>query len=276
MTTAPTTRNSPPRRQPRHRGHRLRGRLDRADGRDLRAHPLDGVDVGGAVRSDRQLQPGGARRGCSGRPLRPPPCDDRLRAGCRRVRRGDGGRAARPGCWSVWPRWWGWPRRRSCRRRALPCPTWSPHDRLEWANSTLAVGRNVGQLLGPLVGGVAAAAVGSAAVFGISAVGLPDLGRAGGVGVRPILGQARRAPRSPAAGRVRVRLELTGAARHDGGLDGAAVPAGPGAGGRAAAGARVRPGRRRLRHDRRLLGRRSDRGLLPGSRDRRAGGRAGR
>jgi MFS family permease len=44
-------------------------------------------------------------------------------------------------------------------------------DRLEWANSTLAVGRNVGQLLGPLVGGVAAAAVGSAAVFGISAVG---------------------------------------------------------------------------------------------------------
>jgi MFS family permease len=42
--------------------------------------------------------------------------------------------------------------------------------RLEWANSTLAVGRNVGQLLGPLCGGVLAAAVGSSAVFGITAV----------------------------------------------------------------------------------------------------------
>lgn len=28
------------------------------------------------------------------------------------------------------------------------------NERLEWANSTLAVGRNVGQLLGPLCGGV--------------------------------------------------------------------------------------------------------------------------
>jgi MFS family permease len=43
-------------------------------------------------------------------------------------------------------------------------------ERLEWANSTLAVGRNVGQLLGPLCGGVLAAAVGSSAVFGITAV----------------------------------------------------------------------------------------------------------
>ena len=32
------------------------------------------------------------------------------------------------------------------------------NERLEWANSTLAVGRNVGQLLGPLCGGVLAAA----------------------------------------------------------------------------------------------------------------------
>ena len=110
-------------------------------------------------------------------------------------------------------------------------------DRLEWANSTLAVGRNVGQLLGPLVGGVAAAAVGSAAVFGISAVGFLVSGALVASVSGRFSGQARRAPRSPAAGRVRVRLELTGAARHDGGLDGAAVPARSGAGGRAAAGA---------------------------------------
>jgi MFS family permease len=44
-------------------------------------------------------------------------------------------------------------------------------DRLEWANSTLAVGRNVGQLLGPLIGGLLAAAISPSAVFAISAVG---------------------------------------------------------------------------------------------------------
>jgi MFS family permease len=38
-------------------------------------------------------------------------------------------------------------------------------ERLQWANSTLAVGRNAGQLLGPLCGGVLAAAIGSRAVF---------------------------------------------------------------------------------------------------------------
>lgn len=43
-------------------------------------------------------------------------------------------------------------------------------QRLEWANSTLAVGRNLGQLLGPLCGGVLAASVGASAVFGITAV----------------------------------------------------------------------------------------------------------
>jgi MFS family permease len=43
-------------------------------------------------------------------------------------------------------------------------------ERLHWANSTLAVGRNAGQLLGPLCGGVLAGAVGSRAVFGAMAV----------------------------------------------------------------------------------------------------------
>jgi MFS family permease len=43
-------------------------------------------------------------------------------------------------------------------------------DRLEWANSTISVGRNVGALLGPLCGGVLAAAVGASAVFAIAAV----------------------------------------------------------------------------------------------------------
>ena len=44
-------------------------------------------------------------------------------------------------------------------------------DRLEWANSTVSVGRNIGSLSGPLVGGVLAAAFGSSAVFAIGAVG---------------------------------------------------------------------------------------------------------
>ena len=43
-------------------------------------------------------------------------------------------------------------------------------DRLEWANSTISVGRNIGALLGPLVGGVLAAAIGASGVFAIAAV----------------------------------------------------------------------------------------------------------
>jgi MFS family permease len=50
-------------------------------------------------------------------------------------------------------------------------PNLVPDERLQWANSTLAVGRNVGALLGPLCGGVLAATIGSRAVFGISAAG---------------------------------------------------------------------------------------------------------
>jgi MFS family permease len=50
-------------------------------------------------------------------------------------------------------------------------PNLVPDDRLEWANSTLAVGRNMGALLGPLCGGALAAAIGSRAVFGVSAAG---------------------------------------------------------------------------------------------------------
>ena len=48
-------------------------------------------------------------------------------------------------------------------------PNLVPDHRLEWANSTLAIGRNTGQLLGPLIGGVLVAATGSHTVFAISA-----------------------------------------------------------------------------------------------------------
>ena len=44
-------------------------------------------------------------------------------------------------------------------------------ERLEWANSTLAVGRNLGQLVGPLVGGLVTAAIGTSAVFLLGAAG---------------------------------------------------------------------------------------------------------
>ena len=44
-------------------------------------------------------------------------------------------------------------------------------DRLEWANSTISVGRNIGALLGPLIGGVLSAAIGSSGVFAIAAAG---------------------------------------------------------------------------------------------------------
>jgi len=44
-------------------------------------------------------------------------------------------------------------------------------DRLEWANSTLAVGRNVGQMVGPLIGGLLTALIAPSAVFAVGAVG---------------------------------------------------------------------------------------------------------
>ena len=50
-------------------------------------------------------------------------------------------------------------------------PNLVPAERLQWANSTLAIGRNTGQLVGPVVGGVLAAAAGSRAVFGLTAIG---------------------------------------------------------------------------------------------------------
>jgi MFS family permease len=40
---------------------------------------------------------------------------------------------------------------------------------LEWANATMAIGRNAGQVLGPVLGGVLVAAVGSSTVFVIQA-----------------------------------------------------------------------------------------------------------
>ena len=49
-------------------------------------------------------------------------------------------------------------------------PNLVPNDRLEWANSTVSVGRNIGSLLGPLVGGVLVAAIGASGVFAIAAV----------------------------------------------------------------------------------------------------------
>jgi MFS family permease len=44
-------------------------------------------------------------------------------------------------------------------------------SQLEWANSTLSIGRNIGALCGPLLGGVLAATIGSRAVFGLAALG---------------------------------------------------------------------------------------------------------
>jgi MFS family permease len=49
-------------------------------------------------------------------------------------------------------------------------PNLVPETRLEWANSTLAIGRNTGQLLGPLAGGVLVAATGARTVFALTAV----------------------------------------------------------------------------------------------------------
>jgi hypothetical protein len=135
---------------------------------------------------------------------------------------------------------------RSCRRPSAAVPNLVVDDRLEWANSTLAVGRNVGQLLGPLVGGVAAAAVGSAAVFGNLRGRVPDLGRAGGVRCRagsrasaPSTTTASCGPGSYSSGTHRCCAAMTVAWMV------LLFPARPGARGRAAAGARVRPGRGR-------------------------------
>jgi MFS family permease len=50
-------------------------------------------------------------------------------------------------------------------------PNLVPDDRLEWANSTLAIGRNLGELVGPLIGGLLTAAIAPSAVFALGAVG---------------------------------------------------------------------------------------------------------
>jgi MFS family permease len=74
-------------------------------------------------------------------------------------------------------------------------------DRLEWANSTLAVGRNLGQLVGPLLGGLLTAAISPTAVFALSALGFA----ASAVLVWSVSGRfnAERGERGHAAGELR-------------------------------------------------------------------------
>jgi MFS family permease len=50
-------------------------------------------------------------------------------------------------------------------------PNLVPDHRLEWANSTLAIGRNIGELVGPLIGGLLTALIAPSAVFAVGAVG---------------------------------------------------------------------------------------------------------
>ncbi len=50
-------------------------------------------------------------------------------------------------------------------------PNLAGTERLEWANSNVAIGRNIGSLLGPLVGGVVAAWAGAPTVFALATVG---------------------------------------------------------------------------------------------------------
>ena len=135
-------------------------------------------------------------------------------------------------------------------------------DRLEWANSTLAVGRNVGQMVGPLIGGLLTALIAPSAVFAVGAVGFL-------ISAALVWSVSGRFHAEPAAQREEHGGELRAGfvfvwhspvlARHHDRVDGAALPARPGAGRRAAAGARVRAGRGGIRRHRRLLGRRRDR-----------------
>jgi MFS family permease len=79
-------------------------------------------------------------------------------------------------------------------------------DRLEWANSTLAVGRNLGQLVGPLLGGLLTAVVSPTAVFALGAAGFA----ASAVLVWSVSGRfnAERGLREHAAGELRAGFEF--------------------------------------------------------------------
>lgn len=79
-------------------------------------------------------------------------------------------------------------------------------DRLEWANSTLAVGRNLGQLVGPLLGGLLTAVISPTAVFALGAAGFAT----SAVLVWSVSGRfnAERGPREHAAGELRAGFEF--------------------------------------------------------------------
>jgi len=53
---------------------------------------------------------------------------------------------------------------------AAEIPNLVKEDRLGWANGLLMIGRNVGIIVGPLIGGTLIAALGAGAVFGLNAV----------------------------------------------------------------------------------------------------------
>jgi MFS family permease len=53
---------------------------------------------------------------------------------------------------------------------AAAIPNLVEEDRIAWANGLLGVGRNVGILIGPLIGGVLVGTIGAGAVFGLNAV----------------------------------------------------------------------------------------------------------
>ena len=53
---------------------------------------------------------------------------------------------------------------------AAAIPNLVKEDRLGWANGLLMIGRNVGIIVGPLIGGTLIAALGAGAVFGLNAV----------------------------------------------------------------------------------------------------------
>ena len=216
------------------------------------------VDVGGALRDHRRLGRRHAASGRAGRPLRPPPRDDRLRARRRRRGRGDGGVHPPPAGAD-----------RACARRR---------------------DRPVALLLG-VHGGRAQPGPGAGRRLGEQhdldraqrrRAARADAGRRGGRPARPerrLRGKrdllrglrsdggdrprhvrrpgsdSRRGARGPAR-RLPAHPGRSGAAADHARLDRPALPARPRARRRAAAGTLVRRGRRRLRHPGGLLGRR--------------------
>jgi len=49
-------------------------------------------------------------------------------------------------------------------------PNLVPPEKVAWANSLVAIGRNIGITIGPAIGGVLLAAVGASWVFAINAI----------------------------------------------------------------------------------------------------------